>query len=64
VREGRITLLYDGRYLVRNFLLSKPALAYDFSLATWGQKWVMLEPVSLVPELKLPEEQGVKHPVR
>ena len=64
VHDGRITLLYDGRYMLEDFLLSQPALAYDLSLATWGQKWVMLEPESLAPEFRLPPERGVTHPVR
>ena len=63
VKEGRVTLIYNGRYMLDNVLLENPRSSYTLSFETWGGEWLTLGVNSIVPGVALPREKKL-HPVR
>lgn len=63
VKDGRITLIYNNRYMLDNVLLAHPASSYTLSFEVWSGEWLMLGVDSIVPGMTLKPEKKL-HPVR
>ncbi|MEN7972719.1 MAG: hypothetical protein ABFR47_02670, partial [Verrucomicrobiota bacterium] len=62
IKDGRITLKYNGRYMLDNVLLEKPQSSYNFSMETWGGLWLKMGVDSIKADVSLPREKRL-HPV-